>query len=343
MSLGPAQPENRVAWPGAHGREAVSGGAAKQIEQDGLRLVVRGVAGSNRRRQGAQPRRARPRLEIGTWSDRDPVNDDLDAESDSDVAHDLGVLVRTSSQPVVDVIGDDVTAGDDGEHQQGEGVGAAGDGAGEWRSRVGKRAPPDESEATASCARCPQGVRHAGSGVGPRTRDTQRSGARISAAARQILGARQASARSSGPPVLSTRARTARRRHIVAAWPRARSAARRPRQPTGGFAPRTENLREVLGVRDQVAGGTVHCDVTVTFEEAHHPLDRTERFQLRRRGESTDEPGLGKRVPARADVDGHACDCFHHLAWVGRRDGNAALDQLEKMSTQPWHAGEWAR
>ena len=111
-------------------------------------------------------------------------------------------------------------------------------------------------------------------------------------------------------------------------------------EPAGGLAPRTKNLRIVLGVRDQVPGGTVHRDVAVTFEETHHPLDRAERLQLLRRRESTDEPGLGKWVPAGPDVDSHASECFQHLAWVGRRDRDAAFDQVEKVSPQPRHSGE---
>ena len=98
-------------------------------------------------------------------------------------------------------------------------------------------------------------------------------------------------------------------------------------------SPRAEDLREVSSVRDQVLGGTVHCDVTVTLQEAHHPLDRAERLQLLRRGEGTDEPGLGKRVPARSDVDSDASDRLHDLARVRRRDGDAAFDQVKKVGT----------
>ena len=47
MGLGPAQPQNRVPRSGAHRRKAVGGRAAEEIEEDGLGLVVGGVAGSS--------------------------------------------------------------------------------------------------------------------------------------------------------------------------------------------------------------------------------------------------------------------------------------------------------
>ncbi len=93
VGLGPTQGENRVPRPSAHRREAVSGGAAEQVDEHRLCLIVGGVAGRRTGRHGAESGRARSRLEIGTSSEAHPVHDDVDAELAGDLVHDADILV----------------------------------------------------------------------------------------------------------------------------------------------------------------------------------------------------------------------------------------------------------
>ena len=130
------------------------------------------------------------------------MNDDLHAEPVRDLVHDLYVTRGVFSQTVVDVMGDYVTAGIDREHEQGERIGTARHRASKGCARAGKRAPPYQLEGDL-VRPCPKRARHADSSAGPRRRDTQRSGARISAALGRFPGACHASERSSGPPAFS--------------------------------------------------------------------------------------------------------------------------------------------
>ena len=111
--------------PRTHGREAVGGGAPQQVEEDGLCLIVGRVAGRYPGRHGAEPGRARPRLEIGTSSEAHPVHDDVDAELAGDLVHNTDILVGVIPQAVVDVMGNHLAAGHSSQQQEGEGVRAS--------------------------------------------------------------------------------------------------------------------------------------------------------------------------------------------------------------------------
>ena len=130
--------------PRAHRRQTVGGRAPKQVQQDGLSLIISGVAGGHVRRQGTESCRAGSRLEVGARADRHPVDDELNAECRRHIAHDLGILLGTGAQTVIDVMGDGGTVRHDGQHQKRKGVGAARHRTGKRRSLVGKRAAPDE-------------------------------------------------------------------------------------------------------------------------------------------------------------------------------------------------------
>ncbi len=143
VGLGASQGENRVAGARAHRGKPVGGGPPEQVDEDRLGLIVGRVAGSGAFRQGTEPSRTRPRLEVGPGADVDSVNDDLDAERrrrprSRPLTSSAGVL----SQAVVDVMGDHVAAGGDREHEQGERSRPPGHSASERCARIGKRAPP---------------------------------------------------------------------------------------------------------------------------------------------------------------------------------------------------------
>lgn len=117
VGLGTTQGEYRVPGPRAHGREAICGGAAEQVEQDGLRLIVGRVAGGGTDRHGTEPGGTRTRLEIRACTNAHPVNDDLDAELAGDLVHNTDILVGALAQAVVDMMGDHVAAGHHSEHE----------------------------------------------------------------------------------------------------------------------------------------------------------------------------------------------------------------------------------
>ena len=69
--LGSAEGEDRLGGRAPHPGQAVEGGAPEEVDEDGLGLVVGGVAGEHAGREGRVSRRAGPGFEVGAVSDVD--------------------------------------------------------------------------------------------------------------------------------------------------------------------------------------------------------------------------------------------------------------------------------
>jgi len=123
--LGSTNPEDWVSRSETHRREAVGGGAAEEVEQDGFCLIVGSVTRRGSHRQDAEPRCPGPSLEVGSRYDVHAVNDDLGPYGHRHFVHDLHVLGGILPQPMVDVVSDHVASRGDGEKHQGERVGTA--------------------------------------------------------------------------------------------------------------------------------------------------------------------------------------------------------------------------
>ncbi len=122
---------SRMGWPlAAHAGQAVEAGAPQEVEQDGLGLVVGGVAGEDVGGQHGVAGGPGPGLEVGAGGDVDRLGPEAGAEPGRG-GLDAAVGLGLRAQAVVDVDGGDLAAGGDGQDQQGQGVGAAGDGAGD--------------------------------------------------------------------------------------------------------------------------------------------------------------------------------------------------------------------
>ena len=126
---------------GVEAGEAVEAGAAEQVEQHGLGLVVGGVAGEHVRRAAPRSGRARARASrFGPGGRPRPAPPRKAApKRAAAVGDDVGLRRRTRPQPVVDVDGGDVAPRLDGQHEQRERVGAAG-------HRAGRPAVPGRRE-----------------------------------------------------------------------------------------------------------------------------------------------------------------------------------------------------
>ena len=141
--LPPAQPAQRAA-AGRHAREPVEAGAAEQVEQHRLGLVVGRVPGEHVGRQGAVAGRPGPGLDVGPGRHRDALGPERGAVLGRGAPHDLGLGRRPGPQPVVDVDRGDPAAGPHRQHEQRQRVGPAGHGAGHLRAGRGEVAPGEQ-------------------------------------------------------------------------------------------------------------------------------------------------------------------------------------------------------
>jgi hypothetical protein len=97
--------------------QAVEARPAEQVEEDGLGLVVRRVAGEHVAREGRVPGVARPSLEVGAVGDLDRHRREARSDARRDLGDDLRLGRRAGAEPVVDVHGAHQAPGVDGEHQ----------------------------------------------------------------------------------------------------------------------------------------------------------------------------------------------------------------------------------
>ena len=243
--------------------EAVEAGAAQQVEQHGLGLVVGGVAGEHVGRQRRVAGRARPGFEVRARArpGRAPTGTQH-RTSRADRGHDVGVRARAGPQPVVDMDRRDLTAGVDREDQQGQRVGAARDGA-----QVTGGCPVDGNGAA--------GER--GQATATRSRPIQRSGSRISASDGRFSGPSHARSSSAVPPARSTAAMNSLALLVLVEL---RLEADQPlHQLAAGLTCRrrsrsTRPKRAALGMRP--CRRAVHGHVAVALEQAHQPADLVE-------------------------------------------------------------------
>ena len=131
--LAPAQAEQRVAV-GPHAGQPVEPGAPQEVEQHRLGLVVGRVAGEHvgrRARRSGPPGRGPRGSGPGATSTRSARKRHRSGRRRPARPR---PRPRAGPQPVVDVDGRHPAAGGDGQHEEGERVGAAGDGAGDRRA-----------------------------------------------------------------------------------------------------------------------------------------------------------------------------------------------------------------
>ena len=122
--LAPAQAEQRPA-DGPHAGQPVEPGAAQEVEQHGLGLVVGCVAGQDVGRQRGVAGGPGAGLQVRPRRDLDPHGAEGRAEALGRVRHDVGLIVAAGAQPVVDVDRRHSRARGDGQDQQRQRVGAA--------------------------------------------------------------------------------------------------------------------------------------------------------------------------------------------------------------------------
>ncbi|HEX4175447.1 MAG TPA: hypothetical protein VHY81_05965 [Acidimicrobiales bacterium] len=143
MRLAAAEAENGVPESGRHAGEPVRAGAAQQVDQDGLRLVVHGVAGRDVVGEDAEPGGAGAGLEVGTGLHGHGLRLEMRADLGCCGGDDVGFVGRPGTQAVVDMDGGHVASGGGGEDEKRDRVGPAGDRAGEccprgWKGAAGQ-------------------------------------------------------------------------------------------------------------------------------------------------------------------------------------------------------------
>lgn len=111
-----------------HRGDAIEAGAAHQIDQKGLGLVVGSVTGHRVWPEHGVPGPTGSRLEIATRGNTDLLGPEGGAESIGDGPHDLRLARCVGSHPVVDVHGRDIESGGHGEDEESGGIGSAGNG-----------------------------------------------------------------------------------------------------------------------------------------------------------------------------------------------------------------------
>ncbi|CAB4557131.1 unannotated protein [freshwater metagenome] len=139
-----SQREQRSRRAGPHPGEPVEAGAAQQVDEDRLGLVVRGVPGEDVGRQHGEPGGSCPSLQVGSVGEVDADGARHDPEGVGDGPDRVELERRSGAQTVVDVHGGGVAAGGVGEHQQGERVGTARDGARDRGARGRERAAGEQ-------------------------------------------------------------------------------------------------------------------------------------------------------------------------------------------------------
>ena len=177
--LAPTEAEERVPF-GVHGRETVESRAPHEVEQDGLGLVVGGVPSERVGRENRVARLARPRFEVRARAHRRAGRDERGTEAGRGRSYDAGLAVGPRPQAVVDVHRGHLATRLTREHEEGEGVGAARDGAGHAGARCREPAPTEQAarrrahrRGRGRSARAPSGCRAcARYGAGWRRRST---------------------------------------------------------------------------------------------------------------------------------------------------------------------------
>jgi hypothetical protein len=117
QGLAPAQPPDRAPHR-VHTHQPVEPGAAQQVQQHGLGLVVGRVAGQRVGRQRRVPGRPGPGLEVGPRAHVDPHRPEARPPARRRGPDHRGLVLRPRSQPVVHVDRRDLTPRLHRQHQQ---------------------------------------------------------------------------------------------------------------------------------------------------------------------------------------------------------------------------------
>ena len=350
--LGPPQPEQRVARARAHGGQAVEPGAAQQVDQHRLGLVVHGVAGGHVR--GAGRRSGRPGPAPRGWgpsADRRPARPGTARRTRRAAAATTSASsAEPGPQPVVDVDGRR-PARRPPRRPAPRGRGS--------RARPRRRTPPAapgaakvqraRTSATAGGQRSAVGAATLGRALtrrrpgGDPTRRTHAAGLRISAREGSHSGPRQTRSNRSDPPACSTAWTNPRPRRTGAAWPRARGSA-------GGAWPgpctclrRSRSTRaEPRRPGHRRRAGPVHGHVAVALEQAHERLDALERLELLGGGHQAEHAGVVERAAPGPDLLGGPAHGVGQPPRVGGHRLEPLVDQRHEVVAQPGHGGELA-
>ncbi len=167
VCLGAAQRQQRSSVA-SHGGQAVGAGAAQEVEEHRLGLIVGGVPGEHIRGKRLVACGPSPSLEVGAGWHLHPDRMESGSPLRGDVGHHHAVLGRAGPQAVVDVDRADLTAGFHGQHEQCEGVSATRHRAGDRRPRRGEGAARQKvrprQRASARSTRLGRGSRRATAG-----------------------------------------------------------------------------------------------------------------------------------------------------------------------------------
>ena len=112
-----------------------------------------------------------------------------------------------------------------------------------------------------------------------------------------------------------------------------RHAARR-------FSSLAQNLREAIGARNKVVPGTIHLDVTVSFEKTHHAAHLIENCPLFRTSDQIDQSAIGKWFLSGTNCSSDPSDGLAHTSWVGVDGVHCFVNESEEMFSEPRHARE---
>ena len=112
----------------SHRRQTTCSCSAEQVDENGLGLVVSGVAGHGVGRKCVISRIACSSLQVGAWLDTDDVHHEFKSEPFGDGCDDLDVAMRLFTQLVVDVVHGDVQSVCVSEQKKRHRVGATRDG-----------------------------------------------------------------------------------------------------------------------------------------------------------------------------------------------------------------------
>ena len=134
-SVGAPKSQDRLSrtWP--HRREPVEAAATKQVEQDGLGLIVSRVPGGGAGRERPESGVAGPGLEVGAGGDLHAAGDERGPEARGGFGDHGRLVRRPGPEAVVDVHCRHLAARRDRQGQESEGVGPTGDGTHHGRSR----------------------------------------------------------------------------------------------------------------------------------------------------------------------------------------------------------------
>ena len=142
--LAPAEREQRLRRPRRHRAEAVEAGAAQEVEEHGLRLIVCGVAGQHTVGKRVVARPSQAGLEVRPDGDLDVVHHEVDPERGRCRTRRRGIGAGARPNAVIDVVGGDGATGRDRQHHERGRVGSTRQCAGDGRGRGRERAAGEE-------------------------------------------------------------------------------------------------------------------------------------------------------------------------------------------------------